>query len=443
MGETILLAKSARSFGEGNMKAGVTLSKIVSTSIALILCSAVLVFALTALGWGAALPAYARAVCTSTASISITSPNPAQGPVGTSVTVTGSGVSDQSFSSNIPCPPLPRGTNVSIGIGTACDSSVTLNPVGSTTIGSTAGSFTDSFHWPTTGTGSTAGPYQVCVTAGSNAPTSVGIFTVTTSSSSSSPSIPSSPGSGAPSSAVNVTGHNIPPLSGTGSVSVTFGYSTATNCNPFNSVGSATSEMVTNGTFTGTFNWPSSASVSVDTSSYKVGDTMTVTGTGFPASTSVTVKLQSSNGKTTTTLGNVTTGTTGAFTQDYTVPAHPTNSVVVIVSYGSGQQATSGSFTVKAKSSSSTSTHAPTPAPTSPPPPTYYPPAGLVATPTPVATATDTPTAVPTDTPTPVPTPTVAPVPTPVPVVAKHNTSPFANLLVGKLPVVIAIGLGP
>src|SRR6266852_4128880 len=364
MGETILLAKSARSFGEGNMKAGVTLSKIVSTSIALILCSAVLVFALTALGWGAALPA------------------------------------------------------------------------------------------------------------------SGGIFTVTTSSSSSSPSISSSPGSGAPSSAVNVTGHNIPPLSGTGSVSVTFGYSTSTNCNPFNSVGSATSEMVTNGTFTGTFNWPSSgttvgttytvcaqvggvsgtliggsfqpsssssssssASVSVDTSSYKVGDTMTVTGTGFPASTSVTVKLQSSNGKTTTTLGNVTTGTTGAFTQDYTVPAHPTNSVVVIVSYGSGQQATSGSFTVKAKSSSSTSTHAPTPAPTSPPPTTYYPPAGLAATPTPVPTATDTPTAVPTDTPTPVPTPTVAPVPTPVPVVANHNTSPFANLLGGKLPVVLAIGL--
>ncbi len=41
------------------MKTGVNLSKIVSTSIALIVCFAILAFALTALGWGAALPALA------------------------------------------------------------------------------------------------------------------------------------------------------------------------------------------------------------------------------------------------------------------------------------------------------------------------------------------------------------------------------------------------
>src|SRR5260370_42596819 len=66
-------------FGEGNMKVGVTLSKIVSTSVALILCSAVLGFALTALCWGAALPAHA-------ASPSISS-NPLQVSAGNQMTV--------------------------------------------------------------------------------------------------------------------------------------------------------------------------------------------------------------------------------------------------------------------------------------------------------------------------------------------------------------------
>jgi len=162
-----------------------------------------------------------------------------------------------------------------------------------------------------------------------------------------------------------------------------------------------------------------------------------VTGTGFPPTTSVTVKLQSSDGNTTTTLGKVNTGSDGSFTHDYTVPAHPLNSVVVIVTYGSGQQATSSSFTVNAKAKPK-STPTPTPSTPTPIPP---PPAGLVGTPTPVPTAPTTPTAVPTNTPTPVPSPTVAPAPTPVRVVVNHNTSSFATILGGRLPLVIAIGL--
>src|SRR5260370_30374403 len=162
-----------------------------------------------------------------------------------------------------------------------------------------------------------------------------------------------------------------------------------------------------------------------------VGTKMAVWGSGSPASTSVTVELQSSDGKTTTTLGNVTTDGTGSFTQDYTVPAHPLNSVVVKATAGSNT-ATSSSFTVSAKAASKPKSK-PTPTPIPPPP------VVLIATPTPVPTVMDTPTAVPTDTPTAVPTPTVASAPTALPVVVNHTSStPFSgSLLVG-----LAIGLG-
>src|SRR5713226_4486819 len=98
MGETILLALSARSFGEGNMKAGVTLSKIFSTSIALLMCSAVLVFALMALCWGAALPAHAKAQAPSFGI------NPSHGATGTTITASGNGIvnsSNQPLSSTL------------------------------------------------------------------------------------------------------------------------------------------------------------------------------------------------------------------------------------------------------------------------------------------------------------------------------------------------------
>src|SRR5712692_4974367 len=153
---------------------------------------------------------------------------------------------------------------------------------------------------------------------------------------------------------------------------------------------------------------------------------VTRSGSGFPASTSVTVELQSSDGKTTTTLGNVTTDGTGSFTQDYTVPAHPLKSVVVKATAGSNT-ATSSSFTVSAKAASKPKSN-PKPAPT--PTPIPPPPVVLIATPTPVPAVMDTPTAIPTDTPTPVSSPTVAPTPTVVPVVVNHTAStPFSGSL--------------
>jgi len=291
-------------------------------------------------------------------------------------------------------------------------------------------------------------------------------------------SITSSPSQGAPGTTITVTGSGIPQSANPPTPeTVTFGYSSSLDsCSPFNTdVGNPNPTFsFFNGAFTGgTFTWPTSgttvgklysvcvqingstnggplilacrscftvtgnASVSVDSSSYKVGDKITVTGSNFPSNASVTVKLQSSDGNTTTTLGKVNTGSDGSFTHDYTVPAHPLNSVVVIVTYGSGQQATSSSFTVNAKAKPKS-----TPTPTPPTPtPILPPPAGLVGTPTPVPTAPTTPTAVPTNTPTPVPSPTVAPAPTPVRVVVNHNTSPFATILGGRLPLVIAIGL--
>ncbi len=341
------------------MKTGRNFSKIGSTGIVLILCFAALLFTLLGLRLGIALPVYARAACTPAApTLSITSPNPAQGPVGTTIALTGSGVQDGT-STAATCPALSGGT-VTFGIGTT-DCSSPTSAGSATTDGS--GSFSGSFAWPSTGTGSTAGTYQVCVTIpGYTGAIAAGAFTVTASSA-------------------------------------------------------------------------SSASVSADSSSYTVGDDISVTGSGFPASTSVTIELQSSDGKTTTTLGNVTTDSTGTFTQDYTVPAHPLNSVVIKATAGS-TTATSSSFTVTAKAASKPkSTPKPAPAPTPIPPP----PVVLIATPTPVPAVTDTPTAVPTDTPTAVLSPTVAPAPTAVPVVVNHTAStPFSgSLLVG-----LAIGLG-
>ena len=342
------------------MKTNENLSKVVSTSMALVLCFAMLVFALLML-WGMAVPAHAHVLHTRTAGGTITS-SPTSGSAGTTITVTGSNIT-------MDVAPSPGATPVAT---------------------------------PT-----------ALVTSGS----------------------------------------------------VTFGYSTASDCSSFNSVSSSgTAPSVTGGGFTGTFAWPSGTttgttyyvcaqvsgvsgtlvgstfqvsatpSVSADQSSYTVGDDMTVSGSDFPDTTAVTVKLQSSNGATKTTLGTVNTDSTGAFTQDYTVPQHPLNSVVVIATYGNGLQATSSSFTVKAKASA-----APRPAAAPPPAPATVslPPPIPVPTDTPIPVPTDTPIPVPTDTPTPVPTPTLAPTPTPVPVVNHATSTPFSTVLGG-----LAIGLG-
>ncbi|HET8851451.1 MAG TPA: hypothetical protein VFN02_02920 [Ktedonobacteraceae bacterium] len=294
--------------------------------------------------------------------------------------------------------------------------------------------------------------------------------------------ITSSPSQGPPGTTITVTASNIPrPASFGTPETATFGYSSSLDSclNPSTDVGNPNpTYTLPEGTFTGgTFTWPSSgttvgtlysvcvqisnvsnapgvtngtlllacrscfkvtgsASVSVDSSSYKVGDSITVSGSGFPPSASITIKLQSSDGATTTTLGNVTTDNNGAFSKHYTVPAHPLNSVVAIVTYGNGQQATSSSFTVKAKA-----TAKPTPTP-APPPPTSIPPppAALSATPTLVPVPTATPTAVLTNTPAPAPSPTVALAPTAAPVVVTHTTNTASPG--GRLPLILVIVLG-
>ena len=289
-------------------------------------------------------------------------------------------------------------------------------------------------------------------------------------------SITSSPSQGPPGTTITVTASGVPqsatfPTPET----ATFGYSPSLDsCNPLmTNVGSPKPTFSQFVTFTGgTFTWPLSgttigtlytvcvqinnvsgvtngslvlacmscfkvtaaASVSVDSSSYKVGDSITVSGSGFLPSASVTVKLQSSDGATTTTLGKVTTGSDGSFTHNYTVPAHPLNSVIVIVTYGNGQQATSSSFTVKA-----TAKPKPTPTPVPPPPtPIPPPPAVLIATPTPVPAAT--PTAVPAATPAPAPSPTMALAPTAAPVVVTHTTNTASPD--GRPPLILMICLG-
>ena len=288
------------------------------------------------------------------------------------------------------------------------------------------------------------------------------------------PSITSSPSQGPPGTTISVQGSGIVDSAGnplTGNV-VTFGYGPSSGCGSSPTyIGLGSNVKLTSGILSGTLTWPTSgttagntytvcvsiigssppvlpassfmvtapASVSVDTSSYKVGDIMTVSGSDFPDRVSVTVKLQSADGKTTATLGTIITLPDGSFDQDYVVPAHPTNAVVVIVTYGNGQKATSSTFTVNPKKPKST------PTPTPPPPtptPISPPPVVLAATPTLAPVPTDTPTAVPADTPTPAPSPTVAPASTAVPVVVNYNTSPFGSLLGGRLPLILAIGLG-
>ena len=176
------------------------------------------------------------------------------------------------------------------------------------------------------------------------------------------------------------------------------------------------------------------ASVDVDNSSYTVGDSMTVTLSGFPANSTVSLTVQTTDGSNTHDLNSVTTDATGASTTVHSAPSSPTGTVEIVATDGA-VSATSGTFTIKKKAAAPKP--APAPAPTQPPAPAYIPPAALAATPTPVPTAT--PTAVPTDTPTPVPSPTVAPAPTAAPVVT-HTTN--TSFLGGRLPLVLAIGLG-
>ncbi len=165
------------------------------------------------------------------------------------------------------------------------------------------------------------------------------------------------------------------------------------------------------------------ATVSVDQSSYTVGDNITVSGSGFPTSASVLIQLQSTDGLTTTNLGRVTSDVTGSFTQTYTAPGHPLNSVVVIALAGD-IEVTSSTFTIKNKAAPP----APAPAPTQLQAP-------LVATPTPTDTPTPTPSAVPVGSHSNTP-----------PTVQSGNTSPMIPIFIGlgmvaSVSVLVVIGV--
>ncbi len=268
--------------------------------------------------------------------------------------------------------------------------------------------------------------------------------------------VSSSPSSGPIGATISVNGSGLAPAG----ASVVFGYSTNANCaTGFNAANTSNSNptVQANGSFSGWFVWPSETavgpytvcveissasntiyatassyqvlstsapSVSVDHSSYKVGDNISVTGSNFyPSGTAVTIKLEAPGRSHASTLGNpVTTDKNGSFSHVYKAPGSPTGTLVIVATGGSGSlpplQATSSQFDIKKIATA-------TPIP---PPPV------LVATTTPAPALTDTPTAA--------PSPTVAPTPTPVRVVVTHTTSASGNLLGGRLPMILAIGLG-
>jgi hypothetical protein len=440
------------------MKTKTNLPKIVSTSIALILCSAVLLFALTLLSWGGGLPAHAHPATGSALS------NPQQGPLGQQIAVSGSGLTGND------------GTTVDLGYSTDSTCATGFTSSGSTATLSSGGFNNATFNWPTTGTTYTAVGtiYQVCIHVSTNTPQFIPASPFKVIAAAAQTTATSSPPSGVTGATITVSASNIPAPASATPETVVFGYGpNANSCSGFVSVGSGSNPTISGGSFSNaTFTWPnsgtnvgttytvcvqisgasggtlmvaannflvtgagSSASVKVDQSSYTVGDSITVSGTGFPASASVSIELQSADGVTTTSLGSVQSDTSGAFTQSYTVPQHPRNAVVAIATSGS-VSAKSSQFTVNASASSNS---APPPAAAPPPPvaPAVPPPVVIVATPTPAAT--DTPTPVPTDTPTPEPVPTVLPTPVSTPVVT-HNSSLFG--LSGKLPAILGIGLG-
>jgi hypothetical protein len=268
----------------------------------------------------------------------------------------------------------------------------------------------------------------------------------------------SSPSSGPIGATISVNGSGLAPAG----AAVTFGYTT-TSCSQagFNAANTSDSDptVKSDGSFSGWFVWPSTSmgmytvcikitgnssstvvpassyqvlstsapSVSVDHSSYKVGDKITVTGSNFyPSGTAVTIKLAAPDGSKASTLGNsVTTDSKGSFTQVYKAPGNPTGTLVIVATGGSGSppplQATSSHFAIKKKPEAT-----PTPTPTSEPASTpILPPPVFVGTPTSA----------------PAPSPTVALAPMPAPVVTP-TTSPSSNLLGGRLPLILAIGLG-
>jgi hypothetical protein len=198
---------------------------------------------------------------------------------------------------------------------------------------------------------------------------------------------------------------------------VTFGSSTDPSCAAA-SYTPATREQVgvmSGGTFSGWFLWPTNTPVgaytvcaligstlaavgpytvlsatppqlTISSPMFNVGQQAVVSGSNFlPPQTSVTLALQQLSGGTSVPLGTVTSDANGAFTQAYTIPANPTGPVALVASAGSATPpALSASVTFIIYATPVT----PTPASTVTPSPSPAP--GRTATPTPGKTATPT-----------------------------------------------------
>ena len=172
--------------------------------------------------------------------------------------------------------------------------------------------------------------------------------------------------------------------------------------------------------------------VEVDNSSYTVGDSMTMTLSGFSANSTVSLTVQTTDGSNAHELNSVTTDTTGASATVHTVPSSPIGTVEIVATDGV-VTATSSTFTINEKAAAPPP--APATAPTQPPAQVYYPPAPLAATPTP----TDTPT----------PTPWVVPIVThsgTLPTAQSGNNSPVITIFIGlgivaSMSVLVVIGV--
>ncbi|HLI05196.1 MAG TPA: hypothetical protein VKV40_01355 [Ktedonobacteraceae bacterium] len=219
---------------------------------------------------------------------------------------------------------------------------------------------------------------------------------------------------------------------------VNFGFSTVSFCTATSYTPATTGQagVVNGGAFSGWFLWPARTPVgaytvcaslgakflvagsytvlsakppqlTISSPTFNVGQQATVTGSNFlPAQTGITLAEQQLSGGSSTSLGTVTSGANGAFSQTLTIPANPTGPVELIASAGSSTPPTlSASVTFIVYTAPVTPTPAPTTTPS--PSPTPSPTPGITATPTQGTTVTPTASA-PQQTPV-IPTPTATP----------------------------------
>jgi hypothetical protein len=269
------------------------------------------------------LSAAAQFTVTALASVTV---SPASGPVGSSVTVTGSN--------------YPTNTQVAV---TFNGTSITTTPATITT--TATGNFSATFTVPSS---AAAGPNTVTATAGTRSASDT--FAVTT------PGITLSPTSGSASTQVTITGSNYPagarvtvtfngtsvptnpaPLtaSQSGSFSATFNVPTSS------SVGIATVRAV-NGTAVATapFTVAPPASISLSPGTGPAGTHVTVNGTGFASSSAITVRFD------TTQVATATSNAQGGFSTTFNVPAAATSGAHAVRAVDASSRIGTANFTV-------------------------------------------------------------------------------------------------